>query len=551
MGFFSSLLNGVRQLLGLVLPFFSKARDLKGVGAQFRKVLHVLMVVGILVGLAIINYAFDLDKVLRAPWEWLRRLWLPLLFLLVYVLSWLGWWLWKLLQPEEEASVFPDIDEAWAEAVKALEQGNIDLTEAPLFLVVGKPAAAEEAMFAAAKLNFTVKQSPRRADAPLHAYANRDGVYVSCGGACLSGRQSELLAGAAEGGGGGESYVGGGESASGGGSGEDMFKTVQPGGLMREMQAVLARAREQGRDPSMLTEEEKHEMRGLVAQEESQRGGRKTGPRPQIMRNAEEVERHSARLRHLCRLIVRDRRPYCPANGILFLIPYAGSDTDEDANQTGGAIHQDLVNIRDVLRVHVPVFAMICDLEKASGFKEFMERFPEDQRQRRLGQRYPLCPDLPQDKLSPSIESCVQWIFQVVFPTWIYKLFRVESPGREEVNHVVEGNCRLYQLMGQMRERQKRFARIVSRALVLDADGPLLFGGCYVGATGADANTEQGFVAGTFRRLTENQNYVSWTDRALAEEADYNRLTTYGYVGIVVLVIVLVGIGYWFWKGQG
>jgi len=97
MGFFSRIWNRFRQVLGLVLPFFSKARDFKGVGAQFRNVLHVLMVVGILVGLAVINYVFDLDKVLRAPWEWLRRLWLPLLFLLVYVLSWLGWWLWKLL----------------------------------------------------------------------------------------------------------------------------------------------------------------------------------------------------------------------------------------------------------------------------------------------------------------------------------------------------------------------------------------------------------------------------------------------------------------------
>lgn len=550
MGFLAAIWNGFRQLLGLVLPFFSKARDLKGMGPQLRRLLHVVMVVLILVGLAFINYAFDLDKLLRAPGiPWLPRVWLPVLFLLVYVLSWLGWWLWKLLEPVEEASVFPDIDEAWAEAVKALEQGNIDLTEAPLFLVVGKPAAPEEALFAAARLNFTVKQSPRRSDAPLHAYANRDGIYVSCGGASLSGRQTEILYGGS--GGGGDSALVGGGSAQGGASSEDQYKTVQAGGIMKEMQAVLARAREQGRDPGQLTEEEKREIREMVAHEEGQRGGRKTGPRPQIMRNAEEVERSSARLRHLCRLIVRDRRPFCPANGILFLVPFAGSDSEEDANQTGGAIHQDLANIRDVLRVHVPVFAMICDLEKASGFKEFLERFPEDQRQRRLGQRFPLCPDLPTDKLSPSVESCVQWIFQVVFPTWIYKLFRVESPGREEVNHVVAGNCRLYQLMGQMRERQKRFSRIVSRALVLEASGPPLFGGCYVGATGTDPSTEQGFVAGTFRRLTENQNYVSWTDEALAEEADYHRLTTYGYVAIVIITLALIGLGYYFYQRGG
>jgi hypothetical protein len=550
MGLLAAIWNWFRQLLGLVLPFFSKARDLKGMGSQLRAVLHVVVLVIILVLLAILHNLLDLGQLIKAPYPLLQKGWLPLLFLLVYVLMWLGWWLWKLLQPEEEASVFPDIDDAWAEAVKALEQGNIDLTEAPLFIVVGKPAAPEEALFAAAKLNFTVKQSPRRGDAPLHVYANRDGVYVSCAGACLSGRQSEVLLGSSAGGLPGESALGSGESALGGGGSEDMFKTVQPGGLMKEMQAVLARAREQGRDPSQLSEDEKREIRGLVAQEEAQRGGRKTGPRPQIMRNTEEVERCTARLRHLCRLIVRDRRPFCPANGILFLVPYAGADSEEDANQTAATIHQDLASIRDVLRVHIPVFAMVCDLERAAGFKEFMERFPEDQKQRRLGQRFPLCPDLPQDKLSPSIDSCVQWIFQVVFPTWIYKLFRVESPGRDDVNHVVAGNCRLYQLMGQMRDRQKRFGRIVSRALVLEEGGPPLFGGCYVGATGSDPSTEQGFVAGTFRRLTENQNFVSWTDQALAEESDYKRLTTYGYVGIVVLVIALVGIGYWLWQGR-
>jgi hypothetical protein len=549
MGLISAIWEWFRQLLGLVFPFFSKARDLKGMGPQIRAVLHVVMLVAILVGLAILHHLLDLGKLIKAPYPLLRDYWLPLLVLLVYVLMWLGWWLWKLLQPEEEASVFPDIDEAWTEGVQALEQGNIDLTEAPLFLVVGKSAAPEEALFAAAHLNFTVKQSPRRADAPIHVYANRDGVYVSCAGASLSGRQTEILYGASSEGG-GESAYSPSESAMGSGGNEDMFKTVQPGGLMKEMQAVLARAREQGRDPSQLTEEEKREIRGLVAQEEVQRGGRKTGPRPQIMRNAEEVERSSARLRYLCRLIVRDRRPFCPANGILFLVPFAGSDSEEDANQTAAAMRNDLGSIRDVLRVHVPVFAMICDLERAAGFKEFMERFPEDQKQRRLGQRFPLCPDLPQDKLSPSIESCVQWIFQVVFPTWIYKLFRVESPGRDEVNHVVAGNCRLYQLMGQLRDRQKRFGKIVSRSLVLEPGGPPLFGGCYVGATGTDPSTEQGFVAGTFRRLTENQNFVSWTDQALAEEADNKRLTSIGYVVIVVLVLALIGIGYWLFQGQ-
>jgi hypothetical protein len=116
---------------------------------------------------------------------------------------------------------------------------------------------------------------------------------------------------------------------------------------------------------------------------------------------------------------------------------------------------------------------------------------------------------------------------------------------------VVRGNTRLYLLMSEMRERQKRFSRILTRGLLLDAPGPLLFGGCYVAGTGADPVKEQGFVAGTFRRLTENQNYVSWTDDALVQEADYRRWSTYGYVFLGIFTAAMIGLVYLFWpKGS-
>jgi hypothetical protein len=104
MALIAKIWNGVRQLIGLILPFFARARDLRNVGPQFRKVLHVLLVVAILVVLGVIHYLLDLGRLLPTAGLLLRNLWLPFLFLLVYVLSWLGWWLWKLLQPEAEAS---------------------------------------------------------------------------------------------------------------------------------------------------------------------------------------------------------------------------------------------------------------------------------------------------------------------------------------------------------------------------------------------------------------------------------------------------------------
>ena len=40
----------------------------------------------------------------------------------------------------------------------------------------------------------------------------------------------------------------------------------------------------------------------------------------------DDRERYAARLRHLCRLIKRDRLGFCPINGILVLLPVSAAD---------------------------------------------------------------------------------------------------------------------------------------------------------------------------------------------------------------------------------
>jgi hypothetical protein len=97
--------------------------------------------------------------------------------------------------------------------------------------------------------------------------------------------------------------------------------------------------------------------------------------------------------------------------------------------------------------------------------------------------------------------------------------------------------------MSQLRERRERFGRVLTRGLATDQSGPLLFGGCYVAATGKDPGRDQAFVAGVFRRLPESQNFVSWTDEALAEESQHQTWSGYLWVLVGVLVLAIVGVG--------
>src|SRR6267142_4318184 len=100
--------NGIKWLGGILFPFLAKASDVRTVGRKLRWVIHFAMVLGILVGLGFLNYALDVGKLLDTPHPYLRRIWLSLLFLLVYLLAWVGWWLWTLLGAEQESSAHAD-----------------------------------------------------------------------------------------------------------------------------------------------------------------------------------------------------------------------------------------------------------------------------------------------------------------------------------------------------------------------------------------------------------------------------------------------------------
>ena len=214
--------------------------------------------VGILVGLHFLNQWLEIYNYLPGSPPLLRYNWLPLLFLISYVLCWLGWWLWTLLVTEDEHTEFPDITEAWDEARAALGKAGFDLREVPLFLIVGRTESGMEPLFQASKLQLSVKQVPQSSDAPLHVYAAPEGVFVTCEGASLLGRQGAFLIGAAA------------PSANPGAAifdeDDPLNKTNAPinaGGAVPELMAIRDRALKQGRS---LTAEEQRKIALAAAQ---------------------------------------------------------------------------------------------------------------------------------------------------------------------------------------------------------------------------------------------------------------------------------------------
>jgi hypothetical protein len=248
-------------------------------------------------------------------------------------------------------------------------------------------------------------------------------------------------------------------------------------------------------------------------------------------------------MRHVCRLLLRDRQPYCPVNGILILLPLAATAGPEQASETASACRRDLAAARAGLQLDCPRFAVLCDAEHLAGFEELVRNFPEGPRSPNwvLGQHFPLAPDVLPADLPATIEASVGWVADGMLPLIIGRLWRREGePGVTDRTAAVRGNAHLYEFLYEGRQRLAHLGHLVSRAVTGEDTGPAMLGGCYVAGTGGDGLTEQAFLAGVVQRVLEHQNAVRWTDEALAEDAEYRRYAFLGYAALLLFVIGVV-----------
>ena len=254
----------------------------------------------------------------------------------------------------------------------------------------------------------------------------------------------------------------------------------------------------------------------------------------------------------MCRLIARDRQGFCPINGVLIVLPIIASGSDNGPEQRAEACKADLAEMFGVFEMRCPVIVLVSDLEKFPGFADLVERLPSGQTTKRMGQRFPLVPDLDNGAVPASIESSVSWISDILFPSMIYSQFKIESPGGEDATDVLKANSQLYRFLSKIRERQVATAQLVKDSIPAVHGEPILFGGCYFAGTGVNSGNGQAFTSGVLKRLIDEQDNVTWTSNAINEDANMLRLASalkIAFLSIVALGILstLVVIGLRFW----
>ena len=491
-----------KKVGGLIFPMFARTRDFASMGLAQLWALRAAALTIVLSLLWVVNSR--LEWLIKGPWHTVNSFWLPLVFLLLYVLLWLSQWYWSQLGPNRQDTDFPDINRAWAEVLQALARAGLSLHEAPLFLVLGRTQSPEPILFNAAGLHLKLRGVPDRDDAPIRVYANREAIYLTCVGASVLGQ-----------------YVAPADEAEF--EHARVFEPAQTdsvyGGASNYM--TLNDVKTIGSWDSPVDE-------GLAPTTKTANSSREKA----------EAEIQEARLRHLGGLISQERRPYCPINGVLLLIPVTATSSDLLATRIGLLCQRDLAIVRQSMPVRCPVYALVCDFETLPGFTELIQRMPDDQRRRRMGQRFPLIPDVEPTRLPSVYEQGIDWIASRQFPNQVDQLWRVEATGELSAADAVRGNIRLYRFLSQIRERHRRLGRVITRAILTDGTQTAMLGGCYLAGTGSEPATEQAFIPGVFRRLTESQDLVSWSSELLSQEKRYHRWTRRGYVILVVIGII-------------
>lgn len=509
--FVTAIWQWIQWAVSALMPFKSHA----AIAPAVRWIVWIVLDLAVLAVLYVVNDQFDFTGAVRLPRmlataTWLRHFYLPILGQLVILTAVVLYWFYLLWFAPVDTSLYPDIDDAWREAMRALAHAGVQIWNVPLFLVLGRPAGSEDHLFEAGGLKLVVPPTPANPQAPVRVCADREAVYVTCRGASVLGKLAGIFA---------LDDIPEGPLLESAEPADDLDKTHVAG---RKDQGLIELLRASaGQEATPLR---KRAMRRAAL-------GRPLGS--DFLADAAEVARCKARLAHLCHLVVRDRQPYCAANGILLVVPLGGTDTAAESQLTAQAVQEDLAVARQETKLDCPLVALLADMEEVPGFAEFVQRQPPKEVGNRRGSGFPMLTRLSGDKVLEQVRLSVEWICTTYLEDSVYRLFATETAAKPDAAPLIAGNARLLLLLDEMHTRAESLAGIIQQAVAPPQENLFRYSGCYLAATGPKGS--QAFVAGVLQKLVKEQNSVSWTARALAEDAQSRTWAAYYFATALVL----------------
>lgn len=560
--FFSYITSPIYSLISTPTWFFSAPGKIWGMSVPWRVAVFTGLLLSITVSIVIYGLSREWfgtearsDVIIQAS------KYIPLIAILVLVFSiTIGFathfWL------MEVASRFPLIDEAWKKGLAELRANGIDITDFPLFLVLGIPdTPSANALMQASGLTVGVKPTDNGTKPLLWYTAERNGnlgIFLFLTNCC----QTSLMSS----GRGLESERGGHESPANAFPGQ----TLQ-GGLQSfdfaPMQSMQLIEDDSGYSDSGVVPYNESAMQSIDGDYEPRKAARPpqgamrtiddigsdVKTKPDRAYNVLHLGQSQAKLakeqvQHVCRRLLAARQPYCPCNGLIATVPFQmlRADGEKQGKYLGEATRGDLTTMTSELGLRAHAIAVVHGMDTDDDFRVFIKRMRDFQSsadiERRLGKGISTWVDFNSETIE-SVTACSCDAFQRL----IYKFFS----STQSIKKVDNGQ--LYRFLAKVRGNVvANLSGWLSNGFAPqdeDQDGKPRdlgslpqFAGCYFVAAqpqSADSVDEDrlfAHVPGLFEKLFELEGEIEWTNEAIIRD------NAYGYTAKLFFMLSLVAI---------
>ncbi|MEM9587712.1 MAG: type VI secretion protein IcmF/TssM N-terminal domain-containing protein [Planctomycetota bacterium] len=566
---FSLLKGSLKQVLAALLAVVAPAVALRRADSTpkrwFVVGVHVGAMILALITLSIIQVFFQLDTFVRSSLPLIRYSWLPLVGLLSYGTAWSAWFVAGALRMQDEKPLIGTVAASLRSGLRRCSQAGINIVETPVYLVLGSPEGDIRDFFTSSHTDLVVLPSAEEANDAIQVCGDCNAIYICCREASLLGDYTRRAAEAravshrsihsdtktiarepahawasSHGYGANEKQSVAKASI---GSMDDSVAACAvaappvPANAATPLQAVVA-----DDETTKRVHDTIHQIESLAQADTASVEPAVTVLQPQqstppVLRlEAAEADELLGRLEALCHELGELRQPYCPINGVLLMVPLDATDHLETADHVGMRMERDLATITRATETSVSAQLIFCDLESCEGADAFLERFPDEQRHRRLGAVLPAPPESEQEAGPKGIELATQWICQQLLPPLGYRLLKRDLKSPANDRSLRQGNDRIVRLVAGMRERQQGMSRMLRRAIT--STGNLVrLRGCFLAATGARGLGKQAFCAGVIPLILDIQNEVQWSPDRRGRDRGQRRCAWLVYAAVAITAV--------------
>jgi hypothetical protein len=223
----------------------------------------------------------------------------------------------------------------------------------------------------------------------------------------------------------------------------------------------------------------------------------------------------------LCRLLLRERAPRHPIQGVIVVVPF---DAGQSAQDVTTACRDDLRAVRQATGLELPIYFAVSGLDRAGlDAEQWFQRFP------------PL-PDLDPAEIAAMYRLGLEWLCQERIAQQVRERLQLDPAALRD-------NIRLYRWLSAIESWRTRFGKMLSETTQTEDAEAGMVTGCYLLPGAAHA---AGLAQTLQADMLNHQHTACWTAATMEQDDVQQRRVRLGYgVSLLALLGLAVGSAAW------